>query len=110
MAVEHWDSDQDGPLSEAALRRKLEARGYQVTRYVYPPGTIFPAHSHGVDKIDAVVSGQFQMSMQGKSVVLDAGDCLAVPRGEIHSAEVVGDQQLVSPTRSESIRVKSEMR
>lgn len=96
MVVEHWNPEQDGPLSEAALRCKLEARGYQVTCYVYPPGTVFPAHSHGVDKIDAVVSGQFQMSMQGKSVVLEAGDCLAVPPGEVHSAAVVGDQAVVS--------------
>ena len=96
MVIEHWNTEQEGPLSEAALHHKLEARGYQVTRYVYPPGTVFPPHSHGVDKIDAVVSGRFQMSIQGKSVVLEAGDCLAVPRGEVHSAAVVGDQPVVS--------------
>ena len=96
MAVEHWNSQQDGSLSEQTLRAKLETRGYQVTRYVYPPGTVFPPHSHGVDKIDAVLSGQFQMRLQGKTDVLEAGDCLAVPRGEIHSAEVVGDQPVVS--------------
>ena len=96
MAVEHWNSKQDGPLTEQALRGKLEGRGYQVTRYVYPPGTVFPPHSHGLDKIDAVLSGRFQMRMQGKAVVLKAGDCLAVPRGEIHSAEVVGDQPVIS--------------
>lgn len=94
--MEHWNSEQDGPLSEAALRAKLEARGYQVTRYVYPPGTIFPPHTHGVDKIDAVVSGRFRMSMQGRAVILEAGDCLTVPRGELHSAEVVGDEPVVS--------------
>jgi len=43
MVVEHWDSEQDGPLREQTLRAKLEACGYQVTRYVYPPGTVFPA-------------------------------------------------------------------
>ena len=96
MVVEHWDSEQDGPLSEQTLRAKLEARGYQVTRYVYPPGTVFPSHSHGVDKIDAVLTGRFQMRMQGKTAVLKAGDCLAVPRGISHSAEVLGDQVVVS--------------
>ena len=96
MVVEHWNSQQDGPLSEQALRAKLEARGYQVTRYVYPPGTFFPPHRHGVDKNDAVLSGRFQMRMQGKAVVLKAGDCLAAPRGISHSAEVLGDQAVVS--------------
>lgn len=53
-AIEPWNRERNGPLSEAALRRMLEARGYKVSRYVYPPGTVFPEHSHGVDKIDAV--------------------------------------------------------
>lgn len=96
MAIEHWNTEQDGALSEESLRRKLETRGYQVSRYVYPPGTIFPPHAHAADKIDAVVSGRFQMSMQGQAVILEAGDCLAVPRGVVHSAEVVGEQAVVS--------------
>ena len=96
MKIEHWETEQDGPLSETALRTKLEARGYQVTRYVYPAGTVFPPHSHGVDKIDAVMSGQFKMTMEGEVVILEAGDCLTVPRGVVHSAEVVGDQAVVS--------------
>jgi mannose-6-phosphate isomerase-like protein (cupin superfamily) len=94
--VEHWDERRDGPLSEAALRRSLEAKGYHVSRYVYPPGTVFPEHTHGVDKIDAVVSGRFRMTLAGRAVVLEAGDCVAVPRGALHSAEVVGAEPVVS--------------
>lgn len=83
-------------MSEAALRRKLEARGHQVSRYVYPPGVAFPSHTHHSDKIDAVVSGRFRMTMGCDSVVLAAGDCLSVPRGAVHSAEVVGGEPVVS--------------
>lgn len=96
MSVERWNTEAEGPLSEKALRRKLEARGYAVSRYVYPPGTRFPDHRHDIDKIDAVLSGRFRMTMGGKSVVLEAGDCLAVPRGTAHSAEVVGEEPVVS--------------
>lgn len=96
MAVEKWNAERDGPFSETALRQKLEQRGYCVTRYVYPPGTHFPEHTHGIDKIDAVVSGRFRMRMGGQEVVLEAGDSLAVPRGTVHSAEVVGEEPVVS--------------
>ena len=78
------------------MRAKLENLGYRVSRYVYPPGTVFPAHRHAVDKIDGVLSGRFRMQMHGKSLVLEAGDLLVVPRGVEHSAEVVGDQPVVS--------------
>jgi len=96
MQIEHWHPDRDGPLSEANMRRKLEDRGYIVHKYVYPPGTHFPEHDHGVDKIDGVLSGRFRMSMSGGSVVLNAGDLLVVPKHVFHSAEVVGDEPVVS--------------
>ncbi|MFQ5960809.1 MAG: cupin domain-containing protein [Candidatus Methylomirabilales bacterium] len=96
MSVEKWNPDQDGPVSEKALRQKLEQQGYRVTRYVYPPGTSFPEHTHGIDKIDAVLSGRFRMIVKGQEVILEAGDCIAVPRGTVHSAEVVGDEPVVS--------------
>lgn len=96
MKVERWNETEDGAFSEEALREKLESRGYSVSRYVYPPGTRFPDHTHGVTKVDAVVSGRFRMILEGEEVVLEAGDCLEVPRGAVHSAEVVGDEPVVS--------------
>src|SRR5437867_3083098 len=89
LEVEPWSQQDDGPLSEAALRTKLELRGYQVTKYVYPPRTRFEAHTHDIDKIDAVLSGQFRMTVEGCEAILGTGDCLAVARGVEHSAEVI---------------------
>ena len=96
VKVERWDPEKDGKFSEAALRRKIEKQGCRVSRYVYPPGTYFSDHTHEIDKIDAVVSGRFRMKMKGFEVVLEAGDSLEVPRGTIHSAEVVGNEPVVS--------------
>jgi quercetin dioxygenase-like cupin family protein len=96
MSVHRWNSHSDGVLSERALRRKLEGEGYSVTRYVYPPGTHFPEHTHGIDKIDAVVSGQFELVISGERTVLGPGDWVAVPRGVRHTATVVGDEPVVS--------------
>ena len=96
MPVERWEPERDGPLSERALRENLERKGYRVSRYVYPPGTYFPDHTHSVDKIDAVVSGRFRLTLERESVVLEAGDAIGVRRGAVHSAEVVGNEPVVS--------------
>ncbi len=81
---------------EARLRRDLEAEGYEVHRYVYPPGTFFPAHTHDVDKVDAVVSGTFEIVLEGRRHVLGPGDRIPVPRGAVHTARVLGDEPVVS--------------
>lgn len=96
MQVHHWNPETDGQLSEAALRKKLQNLGYRVNRYVYSPGTSFPQHTHSLDKMDAVVSGRFRITMEGGSVVLGPGDAVYVPRGIPHSADVVGNEEVLS--------------
>ena len=96
MRLWHWDRETDGMLTERAMRARLEAMGYTVMRYTYPPGIYFAPHAHSVDKIAGVLSGRFRMCMGGRSVVLEAGDMLAVPKGMLHSAEVVGNAPVIS--------------
>ena len=95
MAVHRWNSS-DGPATEAALRAKLESLGYAVAKYTYQPGTVFPDHRHGVDKIDAVISGRFRLVVGGHLAVLGPGDWVAIPGGSVHSATVIGDEPVVS--------------
>ena len=95
MNVERWNQN-DGALSEQALRAKLEAMGYRVSKYVYPPGTYFGLHAHDLDKIDAVLSGRFRIAMENDFAILGPGEWIEVPRGTCHSAEVVSVEPAVS--------------
>ena len=96
MKLLSWDAQRDGALSESSLAKKIEALGYSVTRYTYPPGTRFPPHTHAGDKADGVLSGRFRITLEGRSVVLEPGDIVFVPRDSQHAAEVVGDEPVVS--------------
>ena len=96
MNVQRFRGADDSPPTEAALRRKLEQLGYAVNRYVYLPGTHFPPHTHSVDKIDAIVSGEFRITMGGETVVLTAGEYVFIPKGIEHEAEVIGDAAVLS--------------
>ncbi len=88
--LRRWD--EVTPLGETAMRQKLESMGYRCSRYDYPPGTFFDEHSHAEDKIDAVLSGQFRITVGPQQFDLQAGDYLYVPRGVVHKAEVVGNE------------------
>lgn len=95
MRVEHWQEEW-GPLSEAAIRKRLEAEGYSVNRYTYPPGRYFSEHTHAVDKKDTVLRGRLKIGAEGCEVVLQAGDMIELPAGTVHTAEVVGEEAVVS--------------
>lgn len=90
MRIERWDARRDGPLSEAALRQKLEARGYLVSTRLYPGGTVAAAQAGVGEGIQAVVSGLLKVTIDGESAILTAGDLVFVPRGALRRVEVVG--------------------
>lgn len=96
MQIERWNPHQDGPFSEAALSAKLRAMGYAVHRYRYPPGTCFPVHTHDMDKIDAVLAGRFRLILAAQAFDLGPGEWIAVPRHVPHSAEVLGNEAVLS--------------
>ena len=96
IIVRRWDKSVDGEITEESLRKLLQSKGYRVSRYTYGPGTYFGDHNHGVAKIDAVLSGTFRMGMHGQFVDLGPGDWIEVPAGTTHSAEVIGDESVVS--------------
>ena len=95
LRIEHWQQEW-GPLSEAAMRRRLEAEGYSASRYVYSPGTEFPEHTHSVDKKDTVLRGRLKIGAEGREVVLEPGDMIEIPAGTVHTAEVVGAEAVTS--------------
>lgn len=95
IRLEKWDPAW-GQLTEAAMRLRLEAEGYAVSCYHYPPGTCFPEHTHGVDKKDTVLQGRLKIGAEGHEFVLKAGDMIEIPAGTLHTAEVVGKETVVS--------------
>lgn len=96
LRISRWAQALEGEFDSDRLRAKLEATGYSVCAYTYPPGTCFPAHTHAVDKCDAVVSGRFEITCGAESVILEAGDMVFIPAGTEHAAEVVGDEAVIS--------------
>jgi quercetin dioxygenase-like cupin family protein len=90
MRIERWDPRRDGPLSETALRQKLEERGYEVSARAYPAGTVAAAQADATERIQAVVNGLLKVTIDGESAILTAGDLVYVPRGAVRRLEVVG--------------------
>lgn len=95
MSIQFWQSQESTEQNEDELRAQLLVQGYSVSKYVYPPGCYFPDHSHSFSKIEVVLAGCFRMGMLGEYVDLLPGQGIHVPKGVIHSAEVIGDQPVI---------------
>src|SRR4051794_29352589 len=90
MRIDRWDSRRDGPMTESALRHKVETIGYDVSKYAWPAGTVVPPQTQDRERVDAVVTGILRVTLDGESAILTAGDMVYVPRGSVRRVEVVG--------------------
>lgn len=97
VAMEKWDPVTEGKPTEAAIRQKMNKLGcINMDRYVYPIGCYFSEHSHSWDKLDSVVSGRLRIVMESVTYDLGPGDMLHIPRGALHTAEVIGAESCIS--------------
>jgi quercetin dioxygenase-like cupin family protein len=57
----------------------------------FGPHAAFPKHSHPGVEIAYVLEGTMEYELNGKAVVLKAGDALYIPAGAVHSAKNLGN-------------------
>lgn len=67
-------------------------------------GSIIPAHAHPHEQIGYVASGRLEFTIDGKAVVVDAGDGYTIAGGVPHSVVALEDSVAIdvfSPVREE---------
>ena len=77
------------PLKADVSGAQMWAVGLKKTMLTYfelEPNTKFPEHSHEAEQIAMVLEGELTFSYGGQEVTLKAGDVIAIPSNEIHSA------------------------
>jgi mannose-6-phosphate isomerase-like protein (cupin superfamily) len=93
--IERWDVGLDGPLSEAALHRKVAALGFDVAARIYPAGLAAPSPLDSRDALTAVVRGLVKLTVDGEPLLLTAGDIALAPARSERRLEVVGPSTAV---------------
>jgi len=43
-----------------------------------------------------VLSGRLRLVLEGQEMIMGPGDCVAIPRGAVHSVQVIGPSPVVS--------------
>jgi len=76
--------------TEAALRARLEADGFETFSWRDPPEADYTPHSHDHDESLWVVEGEITFGTAGAEYRLGPGDRLMLPAGTVHTAHAGG--------------------
>jgi quercetin dioxygenase-like cupin family protein len=83
MPVEHLN-----PLLD---RQFVTAEGAMLARILLRKGCIVPLHHHENEQITYVLEGALLLRLEGREIVVRAGEVLVIPPNVPHSAEALED-------------------
>ena len=81
-------TEQLGPLVD---RQYVSTENVTVARFFLRKGASVPEHQHPNEQIAFVLSGAMRFVLEGKPVMLRAGETLCIPPNVPHSAEALED-------------------
>ena len=95
FTVTRWPADA-GQVTINKIRARLEREGLSPSRFDMIPGDSFPDHSHSEAEIRWVTSGKMRVVIGNEEIILGPGDRLDLAPNIVHSADVAGDEVVVT--------------
>jgi quercetin dioxygenase-like cupin family protein len=103
----NWDKIPLENLNPLVSRRVIHTSHMTVAKLALKKGAVVPLHHHENEQVTMIEAGELRFEIEGKSVVLRAGDVLPVPPNAIHMVEALEDclaTDLFTPRREDWIR------
>lgn len=101
-----WDSIQLEDLNPLLQRQFIVGQNVMVARVLLKKGCVVPEHSHHNEQITYILEGALKFWIDGKEIVVHAGQVLAIPPHMPHKAEAVADTvdlDIFNPPRADWI-------
>lgn len=86
-----WQEQPVEQMNSLLDRQYVSGEKSMIARVILRKGCTVPQHSHPHEQIAYVESGAMQFSVDGKEVILRAGEALVIPPNVPHSATALED-------------------
>ena len=99
-----WNSVPVEDLNPLLGRHFVVGRDIMLARVLLKKGCIVPEHSHPNEQLTYIAAGALKFWIDGKEIVVNAGECLTIPPNMPHKAEALEDTvdfDVFSPPRAD---------
>jgi quercetin dioxygenase-like cupin family protein len=86
-----WDTVELENLNPLLQRQLVVGQDIMVARVLMKKGCIIPLHSHHNEQVTYILEGALKFWIDGKEIVVNAGEVLTIPRDMPHKAEALVD-------------------
>jgi len=104
--MEHytWDEMEKEVLSETIARKIISGEKAMVAQVFLAKGAVVPEHHHESEQITYILEGALEFELEGRKIVVSAGQVLRIPSGVPHRAVALEDTldlDIFSPIRTD---------
>ena len=86
-----WENVEVEEMNPLLKRQMITGDRVMLARLIMKKGCIVPLHSHHNEQVTHILQGALKFVIQGKEVVVRAGEVLTIPPHVPHSAEAMED-------------------
>ena len=86
-----WNSVPVEELNPLLGRQLVVGQNLMLARVLLKKGCIVPEHSHSNEQLTFVAEGALKFWIDGKEIVVNAGECLTIPPNMPHKVEALDD-------------------
>jgi quercetin dioxygenase-like cupin family protein len=101
-----WSSVAVEALNPLLGRHFVVGQNVMLARVLLKKGCVVPEHSHHNEQITYILEGALKFGIDGKEIVVKAGEVLTIPPNMPHSAEALADTvdlDIFNPPRADWI-------
>lgn len=86
-----WNSVEVEALNPLLGRHFVVGQNIMLARVLLKKGCIVPEHSHPNEQLTFIAAGALKFWIDGREIVVNAGECLTIPPNMPHKAEALED-------------------
>jgi quercetin dioxygenase-like cupin family protein len=86
-----WGTVELETMNPLLSRQLIVGQDIMVARVLLKKGCIVPLHSHHNEQVTYILEGALKFWIDGKEIVVNAGEVLTIPRNMPHKAEALVD-------------------
>jgi len=86
-----WNTVELETMNPLLSRQLIVGQDIMIARVLMKKGAIVPLHSHHNEQVTYILEGALKFWIDGREIVVNAGEVLTIPRNMPHKAEALVD-------------------
>ena len=111
MELFSWETVKKEVLNEKLARKLISGEKITMAQIFLAKDGVVPLHQHENEQISSMLTGAMKFEIEGKEIVLRAGDVLVIPPNVPHRVTALEDSQALdvfSPVRTDWLTGKDD--